>query len=319
MACTIVEEAFFNMRMIMLSLDCEKVPQIPMCACIGYFDGMHRGHQALIAETVAMAKEKDAETAMITFDPDPWVTIKGLQNVKHITTIRQRINKAVSFGIENIVVLKFTKEMAQLSPEDFVTKVLGKLNLKGIVCGFDFHYGSMGMGSSETLQKDASYDVKVVGEVDDETGKISSTRISQCISEGDMEQASEMLGYYYSIEGVVVHGRQLGTEIGFPTANIDYSEEYLLPKPGVYACIAHIGGRKYRAMANLGHNPTFNYRQNLSLEAYLLDFDGDIYENTIRLDFVHFMREEMSFRSKENLILQLEQDVRNVRKMIDQL
>lgn len=305
------------MRMIMLSVDCTNVPQIPMCACIGYFDGMHRGHQALIAETVAMAKEKNCEAALITFDPDPWVTIKGLKDVKHITTIRQRINKAVSFGIQNIIVLKFTAEMAQLSPQDFVQRVLGKLNLHGLICGFDFHYGAMGRGDSVSLKDEASYDVKVVGEVDDALGKISSTRISQCIANGDMEQAAEMMGSYYSIEGIVVHGRHIGTDIGFPTANIDYSDEYILPKPGVYACIAYVGGKKYRAMTNLGHNPTFNYRQELSLEAYLLDFKGDIYENNIRLDFLHFMRDEMSFHSKENLILQLEQDVRNVRRLID--
>ncbi len=187
----------------------------------------------------------------------------------------------------------------------------------GMVCGFDFHYGAMGAGNSETLKRDAAYAVHVIGEVDDEIGKISSTRISQCISDGDMEQAAEMLGSYYSIEGVVVHGRHIGTDIGFPTANVAYSEEYLLPKPGVYACIAYVGGKRYRSMVNLGHNPTFNYRQELSLEAYLLDFNGDIYENTIRIDFLHFMRNEMTFHSKENLILQLEQDVRNVRKLID--
>lgn len=307
------------MRMIMLSTDCTNVPKIPMCACIGYFDGMHKGHQALIAETVAMAKEKNCETAMITFDPDPWVTLKGLKDVKHITTIRQRINKAVSLGIQNIVMLKFTKEMADLSPEDFLHRVLGNLNLQGLVCGFDFHYGSFGKGSSETLKRDASYEIRVIGEIDDDLGKISSTRISQCISEGDMAQTYEMLGSYYSIEGVVIHGRQIGREIGFPTANIAYSDEYILPKPGVYACIAYLGKEKYRAMANLGHNPTFNYRQELSLEAYLLDFSGDIYEKNIRLEFVEFLREEMTFHAKENLILQLEQDVRKVRQVIDVL
>lgn len=301
----------------MLSLDCNNIPRIPMYACIGYFDGMHRGHQALLAKTVAKAKEIGCEATMITFDPDPWVTIKGMQDVKHITTVRERINKAVSLGMQNIVVLKFTKEMADLSPEDFITKVLGKLNLQGLVCGFDFHYGKMGSGNTETLKRDASYEVDVVGEIDDELGKISSTRISQCIVDGDMEQAAEMLGSYYSIEGVVVHGRHIGTEIGFPTANISYSDEYLLPKPGVYACIAHINGKRYRAMANLGHNPTFNYRQALSLEVYLLDFDGDIYERTIRVDFLHFMREEVTFKSKNNLILQLEQDVRDVRQLIE--
>lgn len=304
------------MRMINLSLECMNVPSIPMCACIGYFDGMHRGHQELIKETIKMAQEKNCEAALITFDPDPWVTIKGLQNVKHITTIRERINKAVALGIQNIVVLKFTKEMSQLAPEDFVSKVLGKLNLQGLVCGFDFHYGLMGKGSAETLKNSVSYEVHIIGEVDDNLGKISSTRISECIVNGDMEQVAEMMGTYYSIEGLVVHGRRMGTDIGFPTANVSYSDEYLLPKPGVYACIAHVGGRTYRAMVNLGHNPTFNYRQELSLEAYLLDFSGDLYEHSIRLDFIHFIRDEMAFHNKDNLILQLEQDAHTVRKLL---
>ncbi len=304
------------MRMINLSLECTNVPSIPMCACIGYFDGMHRGHQELIKETIKMAQEKNCEAALITFDPDPWVTIKGLQNVKHITTIRERINKAVALGIQNIVVLKFTKEMSQLAPEDFVSKVLGKLNLQGLVCGFDFHYGLMGKGSAETLKNSVSYEVHIIGEVDDNLGKISSTRISECIVNGDMEQVAEMMGTYYSIEGLVVHGRRMGTDIGFPTANVSYSDEYLLPKPGVYACIAHVGGRNYRAMVNLGHNPTFNYRQELSLEAYLLDFSGDLYEHSIRLDFIHFIRDEMAFHNKDNLILQLEQDAHTVRKLL---
>jgi riboflavin kinase/FMN adenylyltransferase len=302
--------------MINLSLECMNVPSIPMCACIGYFDGMHRGHQELIKETIKMAQEKNCEAALITFDPDPWVTIKGLQNVKHITTIRERINKAVALGIQNIVVLKFTKEMSQLAPEDFVSKVLGKLNLQGLVCGFDFHYGLMGKGSAETLKNSVSYEVHIIGEVDDNLGKISSTRISECIVNGDMEQVAEMMGTYYSIEGLVVHGRRMGTDIGFPTANVSYSDEYLLPKPGVYACIAHVGGRTYRAMVNLGHNPTFNYRQELSLEAYLLDFSGDLYEHSIRLDFIHFIRDEMAFHNKDNLILQLEQDAHTVRKLL---
>lgn len=306
------------MRMIMLSLDCTNVPKIPMCACIGYFDGMHLGHQALIAETVKLAKEKKCEAAMITFDPDPWVTIKGLDHIQHISTIRERINKAVSLGMQNIVVLKFTKEMSQLSPEDFITKVLGKLNLQGIVCGFDFHYGAMGKGNAQTLLTEAPFEVKVIGEIDDNYGKISSTRISQCIENGEMEQAAKMLGAYFSIEGVVVHGRHLGTEMGFPTANISYSDEYLLPKPGVYACIAHVNGEKYWAMVNLGHNPTFNYRQELSLEAYLLDFSGDLYEHNMRLDFVHFMRGEQTFKSRNNLIMQLEQDLRNVRALMNE-
>ena len=304
------------MRIIMVGLDHSRAAQTPLCACIGYFDGMHKGHQALVRKTVEMAKEKKCESAMITFDPDPWVTIKGMQNVQHISTMRQRMNKAVAFGIQNIVILRFTKEMSQLSPEDFVTKVLGKLNLHGLVCGFDFHFGAFGKGDGNMLKEMAPYDVEIVREVDDSLGKISSTRISQCIVNGEMEKARDMLGSPYCIEGVVIHGRHQGTGMGFPTANIRYSEEYLLPKTGVYACMASVNKQKYMAMVNLGHNPTFNYKEQLSLEAHLLDFEGDIYGKYISLDFLHFVREEKKFRSKENLIMQLEQDVRKVREML---
>lgn len=300
------------MRMIMLGLDNNYIPKTPMCACIGYFDGVHKGHQELITKTISMAKEKKCETALITFDPDPWVTIKGLQNVQHISTMRQRINKAVALGIQNVVILKFTKEVSDLSPEDFIHKVLGKLNLQGIVCGFDFHFGAMGKGNGEVLKEIASYDVEIVSEVDDNLGKISSTRISNYIQEGEMHKVSELLGNPYTIEGTVIHGRREGTLIGFPTANVSYSSEYILPKIGVYACFAYIHGQRYEAMVNLGHNPTFNYKKELSLEAFLLNYHGDLYGKSISISFIEYMRDEMKFKSKDNLVMQLEQDARNV-------
>ena len=127
------------MRIIKMGIDTKRVYTNPMCACIGYFDGMHKGHQQLIRHTIEMSKRLHCESALITFDPDPWVTIKHIKDVKHITTMRERINRAVEYGIQNIIILQFTSEFSQLSPEDFVNEILSKISLKGIVCGFDFH------------------------------------------------------------------------------------------------------------------------------------------------------------------------------------
>ncbi len=260
------------MRIITIGMNTSIVYKVGMCACIGYFDGMHLGHQKLVKKTIEMAKEKDCESALITFDPDPWVTIKNAVEVHHISTFRERINQAVSLGIDNIVILQFDKEMSLLEPEDFLSRILGKLNLKGIVCGFDFHFGAKGAGDAYLLKEKAEYDVFVVDAVQDENGKISSTRISSCIRLGQMEEAGAMMGRLFEIEGVVIHGRNKGTSMGFPTANIQYSPEYILPKVGVYACFVQVGTKKYRAMVNVGHNPTMNYSENISI-------DIDIHEN----------------------------------------
>ncbi len=304
------------MRIITIGMDTTRVYTAKMCACIGYFDGVHLGHQALIQKTLELAKEKKCESALITFDPDPWVTIKGVENVQHITTMKERINRIVELGIQNIIILKFTREMSMLNPGQFVNHILSRLALQALVCGFDFHYGFKGEGNVETLRSMHNLEVHVVEPVEDESGKISSTRISKAIEDGDMESAGKMLGQFFSMEGIVVHGRHQGTSIGFPTANLNYSREYLLPKTGVYAGFVKIGRKRYQAMINLGHNPTFNYRNELSLEAHILNFKGDLYGKHITVCFVSFIRPEKRFQSRNNLILQLDQDVRTIQEIL---
>ena len=300
------------MRIITIGTDTAVKVEVPMCACIGYFDGMHKGHQALAAKTVEMAGKYQCETALITFDPDPWVTIKGIEDVQHISTMQQRIRRCEDFGIQNVVILKFTKEMSAQEPEVFVRNTLGKLNLKGLVCGFDFHYASKGKGNLETLRRDADYEIQVVDAVTDEEGKISSTRITACIENGEMEKAAAMLGCWFTIEGTVIHGRHRGTSMGFPTANIKYSSEYLMPAPGVYAGYASVNNERWPAMINLGHNPTMNYREHMSLEAHLIGFEGSVYDRGIAVEFVSFMRPEIKFAGTDELIAQLRKDVINV-------
>ena len=307
------------MRVITISMETEQFFSKPMCACIGYFDGMHLGHQKLVSETVLMAKKKGCESTLITFDPDPWEVIRDMHGIRHISTLRQRMNKAGSLGINNIVILKFTKEMSSLSPKEFVDRILGRLNLKGLICGFDFHFGAKGAGDADLLKELISCDVEVVAAVTDENGKISSTRISEAVTAGNMEEAAAMLGDCYQIEGTVIHGRHQGTGIGFPTANVKYSSEYLLPKTGVYAGYAKFDQKTFAAMINVGHNPTFNYKEEISIEAHLIGCHEDLYGRHMILSFVSYMRPEIRFRTKENLIMQLEQDVRDIRKRLKEI
>ena len=289
---------------------------LPICACIGYFDGMHKGHQELIKRTVELSEKYNCESTLITFDPDPWITIKGLDSVEHITPVRQRMNLAVYFGIENFVILNFNEEMSRMPHAEFCEKILGQLDLKGLVCGFDFRYGYQGEGNAETLKEEAGCEVIVVDAVEDEKGKISSSRIASELKAGNMEEVNAMLGYPYFIEGTVIEGNHKGTGIGFPTANVKYSAEYLLPRTGVYAGFATVAGRQYKAMINLGHNPTFNYSERLSLEVHLLGFKGDIYGKYMRVYPLYYVRDEMRFNSKENLCMQLYQDRRTVRSLL---
>ena len=298
------------MRIAYIDLERTNKAKNQIAACIGYFDGMHRGHQTLIRRTRALAEKYGCGSALITFDPDPWVTIRGIRNsdTEHITTMRQKINLAVELGIENIYILKFTWEMSQLSPEEFVKRVLGQLNLRALVCGFDFRYGKNGEGTAESLQGKVLYPVEIVDAVKENGEKISSTKICELIKAGNIDEASFLLGHSFDLEGKVVEGRHKGTEMGFPTVNVKISDEYVIPRHGVYAAWANIDRKYYGAMVNIGHNPTVNYTEKISVEAHIFNFNEMIYGKTISVSLLKFMRPEIKFRSKENLIMQMEQD-----------
>jgi riboflavin kinase/FMN adenylyltransferase len=304
------------MRIVTIDMKHLQKISTPVAACIGYFDGLHLGHQALIRKTKELAAKYHCETALITFDPDPMQTIlKGAVPIRHLTNLRQKINLCVDLGIENIYILRFCDEMAALEPAEFVGKVLGTCNLQALVCGFDWSYGIHGSGSWKTLKEEAPYEVAVVDAVVEDGVKISSTRIRQLIEKGNVAHAGRLLGYPYEIEGTVIDGMKIGRELGFPTANIEYSQEAVIPHAGVYACRVAIQGRRYAAMVNIGHNPTLNYTAKLSMEAHILDFKQNIYGSRVTVQFLQFIREEKKFQNRTNLIMQLEQDLRDVRKI----
>lgn len=303
------------MDVIYTNLNEIKKSEKPLSACIGYFDGLHRGHQQLVQAAIKQGNANNIASALITFHPDPWCVIKGITDIEHITSLEERIELAESFGIEKFIVLEFTKELAELTPKAFEENILQAMGVAVLVCGFDFHYGQKGQGSVDTLKKQNNFKVVVVDEVDYLDEKISSTRIEAAIKQGDMNLVSMMLGRHYSLNGIVKKGNQLGRAYGFPTANLMLNEQYVMPKRGVYCGYVHALEKKYAAIINIGHNPTFNLQQEMRIEAHLLNFNDDLYEKNIKVEFVDWLRDEQKFESKEVLIEQLNKDLKRAEKL----
>ncbi|NLA77925.1 MAG: riboflavin biosynthesis protein RibF [Erysipelothrix sp.] len=301
------------MKQIFLSLDQkekinEPIPE-PIAACIGYFDGFHLGHMGLIERVKEHAKADQAKRAMISFHPDPWVVLKNQSNVTHLTTLSDRVELARAAGIDYWIIIQFTKALSQLTPQAFVDEILCALPLTTLVVGFDFRFGHKGAGDAQFLKdKVTCFKTDVVEQISDEDNKISSTRISGAVVNGNFEEANRLLGRPYKISGTVVHGKKRGREIGFPTANVDFPIEYLVPAKGVYVGKVQLKDEIYDAMINVGHNPTFNIKNEIAIEAFIFDFNELIYGHTISVLFYHRIRDEIKFDTIQQLIDQMNED-----------
>lgn len=312
----VVKEGCGKMEVINIGISSNDCNLPEVVACIGYFDGLHIGHQALMNKTLALAKAKSLKSAMITFSKDPWIVIKHLPNVPQIMNTSDRNRIIEHYGFDYLIVLDFTYEMANLSFSDFHQSVLNKCHLNTVVCGFDFHYGAGGKGNPKTLQEKSSWDVFVVEAVMDNGVKISSTLIEQCLIDGDIGKANYYLGHAWEVSGRIIHGEAMGRKNGYPTANLALSCVYVIPKHGVYAIDVIIKDKSYLGICNVGHNPTYNYQNNVSMEAYIFDFNRDIYGEHVCFRFKQFIRQEISFNNKEELYQQIEQDIAIAKKII---
>ena len=285
-----------------------------IAACIGYFDGLHLGHQQLVNKTIQLAKENRLSSALITFDPDPWVVLKGIGSIEHITSIEQRKKIVADLGIDIWISIEFTKELAALDPNVFIDEVITALGVKELVCGFDFSFGKFGIGTTETLQSCDKFNTTVIEAVKKEGVKISSTLIEENIIKGNVKLANELLTRPFTIISTVIHGRNRGKGIGFPTANIDVNGIYVIPKVGVYAGSILYANEKYSAVINVGYNPTFNKRDDISIECHLINFEGDLYGETIEVEFLDFLREERKFANVAELTEQINKDIEHVKE-----
>ena len=279
-------------------------------ACIGYFDGLHIGHQSLIEKTKEIAEKKGVKSAIITFYPDPKDIITKKKH-QHIQKFDDRLKIAEGMGIDIAIVYSFTEKMCKMHEGDFFTDVLCDLPLEGLVCGFDFSYGYKGEGTPQDLIKHAEgrYPVYVIDEVVYKGIKISSTRIREAIKAGDIELVNDLLGYPYFNRGTVVHGKQNGRKLGFPTANIRLDDEILCPKTGVYIGFVRYDGTIYKAMCNIGKNPTIANDNQLTYEVHIVDFDKDIYGEELTVYLKKRIRDDKRFASFDDLRQQLAKDL----------
>lgn len=287
------------------------------CACIGYFDGIHKGHVQLIEKCLSKAKNKQVKSAFITFDPDPWTIFHKDMTLQHLTTLQDKYQIIASYGIDIFYEIHFTKEFASFSVDQF-HKFLYSIGIRSLVCGFDFRYAFKNSGDIHTLKAQSYFDVDVIDSVNLENAKISTSRIEPLIEKGEVKKANDLLGYIYSIQGVIEHGFRRGTDLlKIPTANLKVDPEYIIPRTGVYAGYVKIQNKFHKAMINVGKNPTFDNKDQ-TIEAHIIDFDEDIYDQKARFYFYDLIREEMKFASFEDLKNQLHQDVETTRHELEQ-
>jgi riboflavin kinase/FMN adenylyltransferase len=280
---------------------------------IGTFDGVHLGHQAIFDKMKQEAERIGGETVVITFFPHPRIVL-GLnsKNLKFINTQEKKINRLEAAGIDHLVIVSFTKQFSGLSSEDFLRDlVIGKIKPAKVIIGYDHHFGKNREGSFKLLSKMGSEFGFEVEEVEAQLAggtTVSSTKIRKLLEEGEVGRANKLLGYEYSITGKVVKGESIGRKLGFPTANIEISDEYkLIAAVGVYACRVEWLGKTYKGMSNIGFRPTINHGE-LTIEVNIFDFDTSIYGETITISFVERMRDEKKFDNLEALTAQLVKD-----------
>jgi len=288
---------------------------------VGTFDGVHRGHKKLISETCRRAIAAGGESVVITFDPHPRLVLQPNSGIKIINTLDEKIEVFSKMCVKHLLVISFTTEFAKTSSEDFLKKyIVEPFDLKAIVIGYDHHFGKDRQGNLNFLKTMADkygFEVDQIPVQAFRNVPVSSSKVREAIQEGQMEEASERLGYHYSLSGTVVKGNQVGRTLGFPTANIELDNpNKLIPAYGVYAVHIKCRGKIYRGMSNIGIRPTLDDHK-LTIEVNIFDFDEDIYGEIITIYFLKHTREEKKFRDLELLRRRLIIDKVKVDKILN--
>ena len=286
---------------------------------VGVFDGVHRGHRRVIDRLVAGAHAAGMPAVVLTFDPHP-AKIFGRVDIKLLSLPGERARLLGSLGVDVVVTHPFSKPFADTSAVDFMKLVTERLGTRHLVLGYDSTLGKNREGDVVRLTaigSELGYTVETVSALGDESGVISSTEIRKLVAVGNVSEAARLMGHPYSLQGLVTHGDHRGRTIGYPTANLAYAREKVVPAGGIYACWARVEGERFLAAVNVGTNPTFTPdKQTVNVEAYLLDFDRNIYDQLLTLEFVSRLRAELKFPSVEALVTQIDNDVRMTREIL---
>lgn len=295
---------------------------------IGTFDGVHKGHQKLIERINFLARQNEGESIIITFHPHPRIVINPEdKSLRLLNTIEEKVSLLEMYGVDNVVIVPFSRDFSEQSAQDYISNFLVKnFRPKSIVIGYDHKFGKDRVGDYHLLEQMKGLYGYTMEEITKETLDdigISSTKIRNSLQSGDIALANDLLGHNYTLTGTVVRGLQNGRKLGFPTANLQVNDEYkLIPKTGIYAVRVYSsqwpGDSKpvthYNGMLSIGYNPTFEGKEQ-TIEVNILDFDADIYGNTLTLEFVDYLRDEKKFNSLDDLIEAIKQDEWNTRKI----
>jgi riboflavin kinase/FMN adenylyltransferase len=285
---------------------------------IGTFDGVHIGHQKIISRLKEVALQKGGETVILTFFPHPRMILHPDDlNIKLISTMNEKAERLENLGIDHLIITPFTRDFSNLNPQEYIKDVLvEKIGTTHIIIGYDHRFGKDRSGGLKELQNHASelgYDVEEIPEQDINDVAISSTKIRNALLNGDVKTAENFLGYPFHLSGKVIKGDQIGRKIGFPTANLFIEESYkLIPSDGIYAVSVdfksgQLKDKSAKGMAYIGHRPTIN-GMSRNIEVHIFDFSEDIYGETIRINFLEYLRDDQKFKSLDELKEQLGRD-----------
>ncbi|MFC6181869.1 riboflavin biosynthesis protein RibF [Lactiplantibacillus daowaiensis] len=294
-----------------------QIPAGPIVLALGFFDGVHRGHQRVVQTARRAAQAQGAKLAVMTFDQHPSVVFqhRDPSQVRYLTTVDEKAALMAEMGVDILYVLHFDAAVGSMPPQTFVDQLIVGLHTQTVVAGFDYTYGPVDVAN---MQKLAAYgrqrfEIIEVPKAVDGSEKISSTRIRKAVDAGALDEANDLLGYQYETVGTVVHGEARGRTMGFPTANVAHSNNTRVPGIGIYATMVQVNGTWQPGMASVGRNVTFGDNRPITVEIYLLDFTGDIYGANVTVRWCHRMRGEIKFDGAAGLVTQLQHDEQGTR------
>lgn len=289
---------------------------------LGFFDGIHVGHAALINKIKQRAEETGAEPAVLTFDvhPDNLVFKKTVPLINSAEDRENILSRC--FGIDDVVVIHFSQRVMHMEWQDFIDELIDEMNLRWIVVGHDFCFGYKGLGTAEKLKAycaERGVGCDIIPAVCRDGVVVSSTLIRQLIETGEMEKANEYLGHPHTLTDVIRTGYHLGTKMGTPTINMSFPQGVIIPRHGVYAAMAYIDGQEYMSVTNVGIRPTVSDSGNVNVESFLLDFCGNLYGHRAHIDFYKFLRPERKFDDVNELAAQIKSDAQTTREYFERI
>ncbi|WP_342512559.1 bifunctional riboflavin kinase/FAD synthetase [Sporosarcina sp. FSL K6-1522] len=301
------------------NVEIEPVEQYSLA--IGFFDGLHKGHQAVIGGAKKKAEELGIRSAVMTFDPHPSHLFGGGKNkVSYITQYPEKARLLEAMGIDTLFIVTFDMALASLSPEKFVDIFIKDLGVQHVTAGFDFTFGSKGAGTMEQMAalSGGTFGTTVIDKVTDNGEKVASTRIRQLLAEGNVEEAALLLDRPFRTVGTVVHGEKRGRLLGFPTANVQPADDTVLPANGVYAVRFTVDGEMLDGVCSVGVKPTFHESGIPPIvEVNVMDFDGDLYGKEVAVDWIKHLRKEEKFDSVDDLIAQMVKDKQQAKELLE--